>query len=281
MNINPIKEKFDTQWASQDIEKHIKDCPSTEIFSIFEKYIKKGMKILESGCGSGKWVFYFHRKGYDITGLDWSQQTVDRIKTYDGNIKIIQGDARDTKINDEEYDMILSLGTVEHSVDGPELALKEAYRTLKNDGTLIITVPIVTPVRKLVYTIKKPFQLIKSFMLKRKNGDKFNDLITLLKKQINGLQLMHGINDKGYYFFEYRIPLKTFDRYVRNAGFKVLEIFPAFKTDAVFHDITPFGGKWDYENGRAELSLLARILLKLFPNLFYHMIVCVCQKRMD
>lgn len=145
---NFAMDNFDSQWSSHDLEKSIENCPKADIFPIIEKYINQDMKILESGCGSGKWVFYYTRKGYDITGLDWSEKTVRSIKKYDDNIKIVQGDARNSTFPDEEFDLILSLGTIEHSIEGPDKALADAYRLLKHDGLLIVTVPIMTPIRQ-------------------------------------------------------------------------------------------------------------------------------------
>ena len=279
MTDNQIKSGFDGQWQSENIEKHIRNCPSTQFYPIFEKYIKRGMKILDSGCGAGKWLFFYHRNGFDITGLDWSRKTVDKIKTYDKAVKAVEGDARKTNFTDNEFDVVISIGTTGYDIEGPGKALAENYRILKKDGKLIITVSVLTPTRMIIYFIKRAIQRVQSFLLKRKNS-KYNTIDELLKKQgQRDCYLMPAKDKKGYYFFEYRYTLAAFASQLKKAGFEIIESRPMFEVEGVYHDLSPFSGKWDFEGGDAKLSLFAKIALRLFPRSFYHLALYVARKK--
>jgi SAM-dependent methyltransferase len=277
MNKNIIKDQFDSQWKSQELERNIKDCPNTEIFPIIDKYVKKNLKILESGCGAGKWVFYYHRKGCDISGIDWSQEVVNAAKSYDPSVKILQGDARSTGFHDNEFDVILSLGTVEHDINGPAKALKEIHRLLKKNGIAIVTVPALTKARKMIYGIKKPLKVIHS-KIKSSRKD-IAPLDQLIEKGIKDAYMMTMRDSTGYNFFEYRFPLEVFSQYVEDANLEIVTINPAFKDDGFYHDLKPLVGKWDYANGKPNLNLVGKILKKLLPDVFSHMIVCVATKK--
>lgn len=68
------------------------------------------------------------------------------------------------------------------------------------------------------------------------------------------------------------------NQYVENAGFQIIEHFPLYKVDAVYHDLQPFSGTWDFKNGEANLSYFGKLAYKLFPDFFWHMAVCVAKK---
>src|SRR3989339_803727 len=159
---NHAKRAFESQWAISNLEKAIEGCTQDELFPVFEKYLKPGIRILESGCGLGKWVFHYHRRGFNITGLDWSKKTIEFIKSYDRNIKVFQRDARNSGFKTDEFDLVFSLGTIEHAIEGPERSLADACRVLSPKGILIVTVPILTPIRRVIYATKKPVKLLTS-----------------------------------------------------------------------------------------------------------------------
>ena len=50
---------------------------------------------------------------------------------------------------DSHYDTYLSIGVVEHRVEGPEPFLSEAHRVLKPGGKILISVPYFGPIRVL------------------------------------------------------------------------------------------------------------------------------------
>jgi SAM-dependent methyltransferase len=231
------------------------------------------MKILESGCGMGRWVFYFHRLGFDITGLDWSQNTIDLIKSYDDTIKITKGDARKSDFKDGEFDLVLSLGTVEHTIEGPSSALNDAFRILKGNGILIITVPILNRARIIIYSIKNPVQRIKAYI-----RGKYIEYNKLKHSGIDKLYMNICYENNNYNIIEYRFPLKEFKSYIESSGFQVLDILSSFHHDGLFKDLGSLVGRLNYEKGIYPKNILGNILYRLFPKTFPHMICCVAKK---
>lgn len=106
---------------------------------------KKGLKLLKFDLyneatgteGFGEW---FIERGYKYYGVDISKEVVKLAKkkfstrTDVRNFKV--GDIRDLPFKDNFFDIIISLGTIEHIRENVQ-AVKEAYRVLKPGGIFV------------------------------------------------------------------------------------------------------------------------------------------------
>jgi SAM-dependent methyltransferase len=108
---------------------------------VFTKYLPRNEKILEAGCGTAKWVIALRQRGYDVEGVDWANETIERIHYSFPDIQVRVGDVCDLDVEDGTYGGYISLGVVEHRAEGPEPFLNEAFRVLKPGGIAIFTVP--------------------------------------------------------------------------------------------------------------------------------------------
>ena len=105
-------------------------------------------RILEAGCGVGRYVAAYRRLGYDITGVEFSAATVRAVKAVDAALPIDIGDIVALPYADGAFDCYFSGGVIEHFEEGPDAPLREAHRVLKRGGTLIATVPYVNLLRR-------------------------------------------------------------------------------------------------------------------------------------
>ena len=157
---------------------------------VFSKYLSHHSgKILEGGCGTGKWVFYLREKRYGIIGVEWSKEVVKQVKARNPSVPIIVGDIFNLSFPDDFFQAYISLGVIEHH-ENYLMALKEAYRVIRKGGYLLCTVPYFNTIRR----IKNIFRVYKPKM-----GEKF---------------------------FEYRFTRKEFIKVVENAGFEIMEVIP-------------------------------------------------------
>lgn len=113
------------------------------------KYLPKNGKILEGGCGTGQYVYAFKKLGYDITGIDYAEKTINRIKAYMPEMPVRVGDVFKLSFGDSELNGYISLGVVEHYEGGPQDIIKEIERVLRKEGILFLTVPYYNPFRRL------------------------------------------------------------------------------------------------------------------------------------
>lgn len=105
------------------------------------KLIPKGAKILDGGCGEGKWVLWWAAQGYQPTGLDISGATISWLTRTFPELDFQCGDIRRTAFPDAAFDVYTSWGTFEHFEDGLGPCLAEARRILKPAGLLFVSVP--------------------------------------------------------------------------------------------------------------------------------------------
>ena len=109
-----------------------------------EKYLEKGMRILEIGAGTGRYSHTFARKGYAVDSVELIEHNNEIFKKNtlaDENITITQGNA--TNLSDFEsdtYDITLLLGPMYHLFDEEDKlkALSEAIRVTKKGGVIFV-----------------------------------------------------------------------------------------------------------------------------------------------
>lgn len=101
----------------------------------FDSFISDGNKVLDFGCGGGYLIDSFEKK-IEKHGFEINKFAIDAAKNK--NIKIHTN--FDT-LNKNYFDVIISNHTLEH-VSDPFNTLKKLHECLKNDGKIIIVVPL-------------------------------------------------------------------------------------------------------------------------------------------
>lgn len=115
-----------------------KDIALKKLTSIF----KEAKTILDIGCSNGQILNNIQSDALKIgVDIDISSMIKNSPNILDGNIDLILVcNARKLPIKDSSIDVVLCCDILEHLID-PERILEEAYRTLRPNGKLIITVP--------------------------------------------------------------------------------------------------------------------------------------------
>jgi SAM-dependent methyltransferase len=116
---------------------------------IFLRHIPKHGRILEAGCGLGGLVLALRVRGYDCEGVEWGRDTVDMVRSILPELPIRVGDVTNLDVPDGYYQGYVSIGVVEHRLEGPEPFLVEARRILAGDGVMLISVPHFNALRRL------------------------------------------------------------------------------------------------------------------------------------
>ena len=106
-----------------------------------EDYLKNGEKVLDLGCGSGRFYETMKNKKIDYIGVDNSQEFINiAIQKYP-YLKFLPAEATDLHFEDESFDKIYAIALLHH-IPSKDLRLKvfkEAKRVLKKEGLLILT----------------------------------------------------------------------------------------------------------------------------------------------
>ena len=189
-------EFWEKNWATLDLEAMVKVAVRNPLRPLFDRFLKPGQTILEGGCGLGYYVVYYSDKGFNVVGLDFAHRTLANLYRTHPGLQLITGDVARLPFRSGIFDVYYSGGVVEHFEHGPEEALREAHRVLRQGGVLLISVPYYSPLRRLFSPFKRDWRRLRRPDLKGKEGLEF---------------------------FQYAFTRAEFERRLRNAGLKTIE----------------------------------------------------------
>jgi len=116
--------------------------PWPELKPLFDNYITPGDKVLDLGCGNGRFFEFCREKNADYYGVDSSEKLIQIARARYPQAKFQVADALDLPFPNNYFDKIYSVA-VFHHIPSKELRLRfldEAKRALKPGGALILTV---------------------------------------------------------------------------------------------------------------------------------------------
>ncbi len=113
-----------------------------EMEFLFEKYLNPGERILDIGCGNGRFYPLFKNKRVEYIGIDNSEKLVRlaREKYLEADFRMASG--LELPFNEGYFDKVYSIAVLHHipSRDFRLRFLEEARRALRPGGCLILTV---------------------------------------------------------------------------------------------------------------------------------------------
>ena len=119
---------------------------------------------IEFGCGRGTFSLYLNQyEGYDVELFDVSEEAMNLARAnfdYHGAIgNFFVADSRRVPKPDNHYDLVVSMGLLEHQTDYPQ-TLKEMYRVLRPGGMLVtMNIPKKPSIQRLNDYYKKILRL--------------------------------------------------------------------------------------------------------------------------
>lgn len=119
-------------------------APQDEL-DFYLSYAEKGKKILEPLCGSGRFLVPFLERGFDISGMDLSEEMLEKLKQKAPNARVMRADIINFTA-EEKFDYIfipsgsISLFTDMNMCRG---ILKKMKELLAHDGKFLFAVDTV------------------------------------------------------------------------------------------------------------------------------------------
>ena len=97
-------------------------------------------QVLDVACGVGNWLLACKQLGASTSGVDLSERAIAACKSVMPEGDFYAGPAESLPFEDERFDVVTCLGSLEHFVD-PGNALKEMLRVAKDNATFLLLVP--------------------------------------------------------------------------------------------------------------------------------------------
>jgi len=145
---------------------NVADFLATQELCIAKEWFP-GKKVLDVGCGGGRWTYGLQKLGCEVTSLDASEAAVefvraniaaDPTRVYHANLFALP-----TEVLDQQYDLVFSWGVLHHTGDTFR-ALKTITPLMKSDGVLYLYLygkrswsPLKTLLVKFVRNCLLPF----------------------------------------------------------------------------------------------------------------------------
>lgn len=191
--------------------------------------LKKNDSILDLACGRGRHSKYLYKRGFKVTGVDLSQESIAYAKQYEKNglhFEVHDMCLSYPKKFDAVFNLFTSFGYFEKEADNLK-TIKAIKSELKATGYAVIDfLNVELAIKKLVSSEKK----------------KAGDIIFNIEKYIENGYIVKNIHfsDKGkdYHFTEKvkAITLDDFKSYFKEAKVDLKHIFGNYKLDAFDKD---------------------------------------------
>jgi ubiquinone/menaquinone biosynthesis C-methylase UbiE len=101
----------------------------------------KGKKLLEVGCGTGHWSWFFSEYGFEVSGVDVSKRMIDIAQSKNiSNASFQVSDGHSLPFEDGSFGVIAAITTLEFVCDAEGVLRKLVRCTRKPGGRLLIVV---------------------------------------------------------------------------------------------------------------------------------------------
>ena len=87
-------------------------------------------------CSQRRILRYYHQRGHDITGFDFIDGVIQKLKKIDASLRVEVGDITNLQYKDESFRSVLAFGLYHNLESGLERAIQKTFRVLERGGKL-------------------------------------------------------------------------------------------------------------------------------------------------
>ena len=130
MNYDDVATDYDRRYAL-----HSYPGVREALFSVIGHAGGDGVRVLELGCGTGRWLAELERSGCEVAGVDPSAEMLRQAaKRVTGELRL--GRAEELPWPAELFDVVVCINALHH-FGSPQSALGEAHRVLRRGGGFV------------------------------------------------------------------------------------------------------------------------------------------------
>ncbi len=140
-----------------DLTKYFSPITEKRYLELLEdfKVFRNTGKLLDIGCGFGFFLETAKRKGWDVIGLEITNDAVEACSSKGLNMH--HGTLETAKFEDESFDVIVFIETIEHVIE-PNRLIKEIHRVLRPGGLVYLSTPNFNALNR--YRLQEKYDVI-------------------------------------------------------------------------------------------------------------------------
>ncbi|MBS95027.1 MAG: hypothetical protein CL799_11345 [Chromatiales bacterium] len=165
-------------------------------------------KVLDIGCGHGKFLRRFAERGWDARGLDFSPEAAAEANRIDG-VQVSQGEFEPGLFEAESFDIVTAWYVLEHARD-PMAFVNEAFRILRPGG---------------MFGMRVPNMIFSNVFLAMKKIPKMDKLLFALNIDTDNKSSHFNVIDPPAHL--YGFTPKTIRKLLSDTGFSDISIIPS------------------------------------------------------
>ena len=215
---NLYAQYYDLLYKDKDYKKE-----AEYLHTLIRKHSPNAKTILSLGCGTGNYEFELEKLGYEIVGVDISQQMIDIADISRGKSKceFIQGDIRNIRL-DKKFDVVISMfHVICYQTSNEDLlkSFKTASIHLSKDGIFlfdfwygpaVLTDPPTIREKQMENDLIKVKRMAKPTMLYNENVVDVNFNIEIIDKATGLTQTISELHKMRYLFLpEMKLMMKN------------------------------------------------------------------------
>ena len=281
-----VARQWKRKWAETPIESQLDSVSDYEHLRVFRERLPKDGRILENGCGLCRYVVALRAEGYDVVGVDFVHEALRRAAAASPDLPLVTGDGLALPFASNSFDAVVSVGVIEHFMEGPAALLREARRVLRDGGLLLVSVPHFNLSRRVGRALFGPIGCVKGTMGRSETLRKLLRRGPRKPRRVYSTPLLPGVHARytENEFYEYHYTGRQLRAQLAQTGFVIERVLPlehplgfyfamrhlpipAVRRRVPGHQFTP---------GDRTLGRVLRILL---PWTFNHFVMVVAHAR--
>jgi ubiquinone/menaquinone biosynthesis C-methylase UbiE len=131
---------YDIEWSLEST--HWWFCGRRRLLKFLLSFLnsQRDAPVLDVGCGVGSNLQLFESLGFKVIGIDSEYYSLSLAKGCISSTFLVNGDLTALPFKANSVGLIIATDILEH-LDEDTIGIKEIYRTLKNEGKVMMTVP--------------------------------------------------------------------------------------------------------------------------------------------
>jgi 2-polyprenyl-6-hydroxyphenyl methylase/3-demethylubiquinone-9 3-methyltransferase len=153
-----VQQYYETYWEP-GVDVSDGDCTTPErkrrLLDTLGRYLVPGDRVLDLGCGAGKFTHWLQEAGFLATGMDLSPRAIDLARSMSPGTEFMTLDADGSiPVARGTFAAVWTTEVIEHVLDVHSF-LAEINRVLQEDGLLVLTTPFHGLLKNLLVSVLK------------------------------------------------------------------------------------------------------------------------------